>query len=270
MFVSRLAVGLSICALTACASLDGTAEPPTQVVLGPVPTGELPAPLSTMPELLPPVSTEATVPPTTAPIEPLVGPIVDAVSGNRILIIGDTVLASTAPRNGGAMCRVLGDFGWNAEVDTEPGRFIEFADVVIEQRLRPDDDLDWDVIAIMLGNHFDGDVEGFEETLDRVLEAVAPRPVVLYTVTELQDGQAQINGFIRSRVRFHPNIVIVDWAEASGSEPEVLLDGDGFDPTREGSDRLVLFLAAALGKVDGDQPGECFEPAFADDSAILL
>jgi hypothetical protein len=42
-------------------------------------------------------------------------------------------------------------------------------------------------------------------------------------------------------------------------------------PTAEGAKRLALFLAAALGKpADDGQVGECLDPAFTDDSAIVL
>ena len=264
------AIGVVMSALSGCANLSGTSERPPQVVLGPVPTGELPAPLSTSSviEFVP--STSSTTTTTVAPIEPLEGPIADAVSGNRVLVIGSRVLAATAPRNGGATCRVLTDFGWQVEMATEPGRFIEFGNVVLEQRLRPADDLDWDVIVVMLGETFDGDVDVFTDELDVLLDTVTPRPVLLYTVSELEPGQDEINDVIRSRAEIYPNIVIVDWAEATAAEPDILLEDGGPDPTSEGADRLALFMAAALGRPAGEPVGECLPPAFADDSAIVL
>ena len=86
--------------------------------------------------------------------------------------------------------------------------------------------------------------------------------------------------------------MLIDWAELTADEPDVLLDGGGPQPTREGRGRLVLFTAAALGDapvgaaaspvgspVDSSEPpvdvsveqqGLCFEPVFTDDSAIVL
>jgi hypothetical protein len=171
------------------------------------------------------------------------------------------------------MCEALVGFGWDVEVDAEPGRFVEFGHDVIDARLRPDAGLDWDVAAVMLGNHLDGDVDAFARELDELLDRLAPRPTILYTVTEVDADRAEINRVIRDRPRFHPNVVVVDWAEISAADPDLLLVDGGPEVTEEGSGRLVLVTAGALGPAPGGggaDPGECLPSEFTDDSAIVL
>jgi hypothetical protein len=49
----------------------------------------------------------------------------------------------------------------------------------------------------------------------------------------------------------------------------LLVDG-GPAVTEDGSGRLVLYTAAALGEAPGGTLGECLPPVFTDDSAIVL
>jgi hypothetical protein len=194
----------------------------------------------------------------------------ELVLGNRVIVIGDSLLAGTAPRNDGQMCEALNGFGWDVEVDAEPGRFVEFGHEVLDQRLRPDGGDDWDAAAIMLGNQFDGDLSAFTKSLDELLERLAPRPTLIYTLTETDADRVALNEVIRDRPRFHPNLVVIDWAEITAGDPDALLVDGGPFLTPEGTDRLVLFTAAALGTAPGEPPGECLPSLFTDDSAIVL
>lgn len=231
--------------------------------------GGLPGPLSgttvpTLPEItLAPTSTTEPDP------DPISGPLVDDVLGHRVLLVGDTALAVTTPRTGGILCDVVTGFGWDVAIEAEPGRPIEFADDVLDELLDRRAG-DWDVVGLMFGHHVPTSVDDFERTLDALLERLAPRPVILYTVAELGEQQVEINRLLRARERARPNVVIVDWAEATSAEPDVLLGGDGPVPSEEGAGRLALFTAALLSRVPGDEPGACIEPTFTDDSAIVL
>jgi hypothetical protein len=94
---------------------------------------------------------------------------------------------------------------------------------------------------------------------------------VIYTLTETDVGRAALNDVIRDRPRFHSNLVVIDWAEiTSADDADLLLVDDGPFLTEEGSGRLVLFTAAALGEPPGEPPGECLPSVFTDDSAIVL
>jgi len=44
----------------------------------------------------------------------------ELVAGNRAIVIGDSIFASTAPRFSGSMCERLNEAGWDVEIDAEP------------------------------------------------------------------------------------------------------------------------------------------------------
>lgn len=260
--------GVALVGLVACGGGGGSERPAVVGVPETVVIGGLPGELSdASAPTLPAVTIDTTTTTTTEPPpEPITGPLVDEVLGFRVLLIGDTALSVTTPRAGGIMCDVVSGFGWTVDVEAEPGRPIRFADVVLDELL----DDGWDVVGLMFGHHLEGTVDDFGRRLDDVLDRLAPRPVVLYTVAELGDEQVAVNQLLRDRQRARPNVVVVDWAEAVTAEPDVLLDDGGPYPTEEGAGRLALFTAALLSKVPGDQVGACLEPTFTDDSAIVL
>ena len=256
---------LALAALVACAGGE-TAAPsfvgvPETVAIGGMPGVLSDATAPTMPEVaLPTTST------TEIERDPISGPLVDEVSGYRVLLVGDTPMVATTPRAGGVMCDVVAGFGWDIAIEAEPGRSIDFGERVLDEVL----DADWDVVGLMFGHRVAGTVADFERTLDALLDRLAPRPVILYTVAEVGDEQVEINRILRERQRSSPNVVIVDWAEATALEPEVLLDDGGPAPSDEGAGRLALFTAALLSRTPGDEPGTCIESVFTDDSAIVL
>ena len=237
--------------------------------------GQLPEPLSNIGSLpAPPTTPAPTAAPTTEPApEPFAGAIADSVIGSRVLLIGDMVMASTAPRNDGTMCDVLTSFGWTIEIAAEPGRFIEFGEDVLDQRLGGSDGASWDVVGVMLGNQFDGDLAAFVRRLEALLQRLSPRPTIVYTLSEVDDDAPAINEMIRALPGSFRNVVVVDWAAATEANPELLVDQDRPQLTEQGSEVFVLYTAAALGKTPGGElgrPGECLPSVFVDDSAIVL
>lgn len=261
-----LVAGLLGVVLAAC---GGETEAPSFVgVPDTVAIGGMPGPLSdtTVPTLPEITTLDTTTTTTEAEREPITGPLVDEVRGHRVLLIGDTTLAATTPRAGGIMCDVVTGFGWDVAIEAEPGRSIAFASEVLDEVL----DDDWDVVGLMFGHHLDETVAEFEDALDEVLDRLDPRPVILVTVAEIGQEQVEINRLLRDRQRARPNVVILDWAEATALEPDVLLDGGGPVPTDDGAGRLALYTAALLSRVPGDDRGTCLEAVFTDDSAIVL
>ena len=240
-----------------------------------VPLGELPEPLSDRSSIpAPPTTPPESAEPTTAPLPNLGdGPIADAVVGYRVLLIGDTVMASAAPRNDGIMCDVLVDFGWTVEIAAEPGRFIEFGEQVLDERMQPVGDEQWDAAAVMLGNHFDGDLDGYMRRLEALLERLSPRPTIVYTLSEIGDDAVAINAVIRDLPRSHPNVVVVDWAEVTVLDADRVFLDDGPELSRNGAEVFVLHTVAALGKTpeaESGGRGECLTSVFTDDTAIVL
>ncbi len=271
--LTLLAAGsVAAAAPAGCGSTDAAVETTIVSIPATVAIGGLPEPLSDRPTVpAPPTSLSESVVTTTEPrADTIDGPVGEVATGNRLLMIGDGVLATIAPRFGGIGCDVLPGFGWVVEIAAEPGRFVGFGNEVLDARLDRGAGADWDVVAVMLGNQYDDDADAFERELQILLERLAPRAVVLYTVSEVDERLDEVNRIIRAQGRTHPNVVVVDWAEATAAEPERLLDGDGPAPTPEGSGRLVLFTAAALGEAPGTGEGTCLQPVFVDDSAIVL
>lgn len=255
-----------LAATVACGGGASTA-PSVAGVPETVAIGGLPGPLSgvttpTLPDIS--IDTPTT---TDARRDPIRGVLVDEVLGHRLLLIGDTVLQATSPRAGGIMCDLVTGFGWDVVIEAERGRPVEFAGEVLDEVLELDD---WDVVGLMFGHHIPGTVDEFERSLDRALDRLGSRPVILYTAAEVGGDQVAVNRIVRQRRQSRPNVVIVDWAAAVADEPDVLLDDGGPQPTTDGAGRLALLTAAALGSTPDGRPGSCLDPQFTDDSAIIL
>lgn len=254
MFLRRPLLLLGLCAaLIACS--DATASP-TSPVPETLPAGELP-PSSPAPAT---TATPATVVRTTVPI-PLDAQVGAIVGGNRVLLIGDSVMASTATRYSGAMCDALVPLGWQVEVDAETGRFIDFGDDVLDERLSAG----WDVGVILLGNNYREDQNEFRLRLEEMVQRLSPQPVVLLTVTEFTPSRLEVNQVIFDLAGLYDNVLIVDWGATTAAD-DALTGGDGLHLTDKGRVALAEQVALALGQ--SPQPaGECLDSQFDDDSS---
>jgi hypothetical protein len=254
--------------LVACGG-DDTATSTLPRVSETVPLGELPEP----PTETTPVVVPATIaPPTTVPepeVVPITAPLGDEVDGNRVLLIGDTAMMSLTPRHDGIACDVLTDVGWELGIEAELGRYVGFAERVIDTLFLDAGD-DWDIVGLMFGHHLDTTPDEFGAALDTQLDVLGDVPVLLYTRSEVDDDSAALNEIIRARADERPNVLIVDWGEAVADERDLtLVDDDGL-PTPDGMERIVLLTAAALGEPPVSGEGECIDPLFTDDSAIIV
>jgi hypothetical protein len=189
-----------------------------------------------------------------------------AVEGNRVLMIGDSILASTSSRYGNHMCEVVVPLGWKAAVEAEPSRFIDFGNRVLDKALPEDVDPedDWDAAVIFLGSNYGGDAQKYEAELVRILDRLEPRPVVLLTVTEYRPNYVEVNEVITRLAAERDNITVLDWSTISQS-PGVL-SSDRLHPTDTGRRVLAESVGAALGPVAGE--GECLRSTFRDDSSV--
>lgn len=257
------ATALGGCGFTAESSGTVTTSGPQATVA----IGALPAPLSdaaTPPPGLPEPSTTSTSTTTTTTTVPVGDRVLtDMVDGNRLLMIGDSVLASASPRYGGAMCDALTTFDWDVEIDAQTNRPIQFALEVLEDRLAPDEDLDWDAVAIFLGNNPNGDDDEFRAVLREVLDIVDGRPLLLSTISEVNSRTASANVAIRELAEEHANVLVFDWAGIT-EEDERLVGGDGVHLSPAGREAMALYVAAAIGDAPGFVDGDCLPPAFVD------
>ncbi len=259
-----LAAVFAVAALVAgCGAADGGADDTTPPVT-PVPTiagvGVVPAVPSAVREPIvvvrPPVNEDGTE-------AQLIGETVD---GNRILMIGDSILASTASRYGNHMCEAVVPLGWQVAVEAEPSRFVDFGNLVLDKLLvddaAPEDD--WDAAVVFLGSNYGGDQAKYEAELVEILDRLAPRPVVLLTVTEYRPDYVEVNEVVNRLGAERENITVLDWSTISDA-PGVL-SSDRLHPTDTGRRILAESIAASLGPVDGE--GDCLRSTFRDDSRV--
>lgn len=256
-----------------------TAEVPATVALG-----VLPDPLTDQPTLPPPPPPVTTPPPTTqAPPQQVDGLVGDAVEGDRVLLVGDSMLASAAPPADIRVCDALTLFGWDVEMDTTlDGSDLSFVDEILDARLPSTDDesddenddenvdenVDWDVVGLFIGNQLPSDelaVAEFTEVLDGAIARVSPRPLVVYTVTETDAIRRRINEVVRERDVQHTNVVLIDWAELGGDAADVIR-ADGIGLGDDGLKRFALFTAQQMGQAPVDQDGDCLQPQFGPDT----
>lgn len=189
--------------------------------------------------------------------------LADIVGGNRVLMIGDSVMASTSARYGGEMCDSVITGGWDVEVDAETGRFIDFGDKVLDQRL----DADFDVVVILLGNNYGANPDVYEEHLRDLVERIDDRPVILSTVTVFQPNRMEVNNIIYDIAQDFDNIRVLDWAGETETNA-ALTGGDGLHLSDAGRARLADMVAAELGDApSGSGEGDCLGSSFTDDSA---
>lgn len=188
-------------------------------------------------------------------------------TGNRVLIIGDSIMASTSSRYGGQMCDALVPLGWEVELEAEPSRFIEFGNKVLDKVLveNASPSEEWNAAVVFLGSNYRGDQDRYEQELREILDRLEPRPTLLFTVTEYRPNYSEVNEVVRKLAAEYDNVTVLDW-QAIAETPGVL-SGDQLHPTEMGREVLAQAVAGALGPVSiGD--GTCLRSAFDDDSAI--
>lgn len=213
--------------------------------------GLLPGPLPT--EAIEVIASTTTLP---DPVEEVGA----AAEGNRVLMIGDSILASTSSRYSNDMCKKLVPLGWVVEVEAEVSRGIDFGQKVQRTRL----DQGWDAGLIFLGTNHGDDMNDFFARYNDVIVKFGDVPVTVVTTTEFRDSQVRVNEIIRALAGAHPNVTVLDWTSI-GNYQGVRGD-DGYHLTPTGRKVLADAVGAILG-VAPEQPGECLKSLYTDDSA---
>jgi hypothetical protein len=255
MFVRRVVLLSTVVVLAAACGSQGASIGPGPS--GTIPVGGLPSVLPTVP---PPTALQTTTTWRTTTTLALEDQIGFQSRGNRVIVIGDSVIAATSTRYTDDMCKALVPLGWRVEVDAESGRFVEFGNDVLDQRL----DAGWDAGVVLLGNNYRGSQSDYRDELSRIVDRLSPNPVVLLTVSEWEDSRKQVNEVIRELAADRDNVTIVDWA-TSTAENDGLTGNDNLHLTNAGRRALAEDVALALGAAP-QVPGECMESAFIDDS----
>ena len=258
MFPRRVGFLLAAFGLLAACG-DATADSGGDTAPAVIPVGSLPPTFAPVPAPAPTTATTTTVARTTVPLD-ATAQVGALVSGNRVIMLGDSVMASTSRRYTNDMCEALVPLGWQVEVDAETGRFIEFGDTVLDARLAAG----WDAAVILLGNNFTGDVEFYDRQLSLLVERLAPRPVVLLTVSEFNEARVKVNEVIFGMPARYPNVIVLDWGAVTAANPD-LTGADNLHLTNAGREALAAEVAGAMG-LSPVQPGKCLPTEFDDDT----
>lgn len=220
--------------------------------------------LSGLPALVPTTPPVLETAPVSTQAPPLSGQIGARVQGNSVILIGDSVLAGTASRYGGAMCEALVPLGWNVEVDAETGQFVPWGNEVLDARLAAG----WDAAVILLGNNFLGDKSAYKFELERMVTRLSPAPVVLVKVTLYRANRTLVNEAIDELAATYPNVVVVDWAALTTADRQLTGD-DHLHLTGKGRRQLSAEVANVLGQAP-TSPGSCLPSDYTDDSRISV
>ena len=182
-------------------------------------------------------------------------------TGNRLIVIGDSILAGTAARYGNEMCNTLVPMGWNTVVEAEAGQPASFGRDVLKARIYDG----WDAAVVFLGTNPSANIDRYRQDMTRIVESLAPRPTLLLTTTLFRESQKAVNDVIREIAASHSNVSLLDWGTAS-MQPGVL-NKDNVHPTTAGRRLLVRAIAAAVGNAP-TSPGKCLPAQFTDDSRV--
>jgi hypothetical protein len=249
----------AICALlvacSAAASAPDQSHGPAIEGVGILPGGN---PDSEVLATVDPTTVPSVDPTTTTTPVPLVGTL---VTGNRLLMIGDSITASAAHRYGDEFCKALVPLGWKVEVDAEPSRFVDFGNDVLDKRLAAK----WDAAYVFLGSNYLGDQESYRKQLEKIVQRLAPTPVVLLTVTLFDDSRQQVNDAIALVGAEFPNVHLLDWGAIAAADAATILRGDGLHLTNAGRAVLASTVAGVLGPAPV-QAGDCLSTLFHNDS----
>ena len=182
--------------------------------------------------------------------------------GNRLLMIGDSIMASTAERYGNEMCNALVPLGWQVAVEAEASRFAEFGVRVVDKRMNAESG--WDAAVVFLGSNYEGNKESYGKQMRKIIEKLTPRPILLVNTSLFRNAQRDVNQVLDNLAAEFENVSILDWATISKSDG--VLAPDGVHLSKNGRSIFSVAIARALDFAPFRE-GECLDAKFRDDSA---
>jgi len=182
--------------------------------------------------------------------------------GNRLLMIGDSIMASTAKRYGNEMCNALVPLGWQVAIEAEASRFAEFGVRVLDKRMNAESG--WDAAVVFLGSNYEGNKDSYGKQMRKIVEKLTPRPILLVNTSLFRNAQREVNQEIDDLAVDFENVSILDWATISQSGG--VLAPDGVHLTKNGRSIFAVAIARAL-DIAPFREGECLDAKFRDDSA---
>ena len=189
------------------------------------------------------------------------GPVGGRVTGNRVLLVGDSILASTAKRYGNEMCDTLEPLGWQVAVEAESGRFAEFGTRVLQARI----DAVWDVVVIYLGTNYEGNAASLRDDFEDMFTITKGVETVVLTTGVFRAAQRDVNSAIKEAAARFDHVHVLDWA--SVAKIPGITGKDRIHLSDAGRSALAQTIGRALDYAPYREP-ECLDPRFRDDSAI--
>ena len=186
----------------------------------------------------------------------------DAAEGPRLLMIGDSILASMATRYGDLACRTLNPLGWSVAVEAEVGRFVDLGVRVVKRKLPQG----FDAAVVFLGTNYRGVQDEYRAAMIEILDQLAPRPVIVLTASEHNKNLSEVNRVVIEQVGERQNLWLIDWRRLSKNPG--MLWRDGIHPTEDGEQFLIDTIAEVLGQAPDGQAGECLPSEFLNDSTL--
>ena len=248
------ALTVFLIAVVACGS-SGSDGVTTTAVNGTVAgVGNLPDQVSTTP--VDPASL------TSAPIGSRPLTVGELSNGPRLLMIGDSIFAAVSRRYSNMACDRLVPLGWQVAVEAERGRFIDLGLRIVNKKLPQG----FDAAVLFLGTNYGKKQDVYKEYLDKILDELAPRPVIILTATEYKPFIREVNTVIEEEARTRDNLWLVNWRVISMT-PGVLWK-DGIHPVDAGNVLLMDSIIEVLGNAPGSDPGECLKVEFKEDAPL--
>ena len=190
----------------------------------------------------------------------MIGP---QIKGNRVLMIGDSILASTSSRYNNEMCDTLTKLGWQVAIEAQAGEFISFGAKVLGRRWEEG----WDTAVVFLGTNNDDNMAEYEEKLREMFDVLSQNPFVVLTTAEFRPKQLQINEIIKRVADEYGNVTVLDWAAVARNNG--LVGRDGVHLTADGRAVFATAIARSLEFSNNRNSGQCLRSVFDDDSKVL-
>ena len=189
---------------------------------------------------------------------PMIGP---QVGGPRVLMIGDSIMASTSSRYGNEMCDTLVQLGWQVEVEAQSGGFVDFGMKVLNERL----DAGWDTAVVFLGTNFDGNQTNYENKMRQIFERLSPMPFVVLTTALFDPRQQKVNDVIMNLASDFSNVTVLDWSIIAENDGVTGTDGIHLSP--DGRSVFAAAIARAL-EFAPTREGECLPMFFRSELPV--
>ncbi len=189
---------------------------------------------------------------------PMIGP---QVGGPRVLMIGDSIMASTSSRYGNEMCDTLVQLGWQVEVEAQSGGFVDFGLKVLNERL----DAGWDTAVVFLGTNFDGNQTNYENKMRQIFERLSPMPFVVLTTALFDPRQQKVNDVIMNLASDFSNVTVLDWSIIAENDGVTGTDGIHLSP--DGRSVFAAAIARAL-EFAPTREGECLPMFFRSELPV--